>query len=317
MKEMEKERLKQAKETAKRDKQLVKSVNTLRHKSQTVKEMTLDLSSDFRDRNGGELMAHFAEIGVEVQYRDLPRTRCILVSRKVDRLWDEDTQMWTPCDIYTAQEPYVLLLMDGYELAQIVADGLPQFHSSTKNTFPDRKFVYLIQDLDKFYADKKKLVNQSFTLQVRQEAPARQSKKAKERAALLGQLPDAQKIEEELLDLQMISRGDIFINRIPGNQTASWIQTFVVEISVLPETLYRSQEALNFEFGDKIKSGSDLKDTWLKIIQACHWVTEERARAVTEKYPTFASLYKAYKALDPTQGEQLLANLKVRSVTVH
>ena len=287
----------------------MQSVNTIRNKCQTVKEMSLDLSTDLRDSSGVDIKLCMDELGVKVQYRELPRSGCILVSRNVDRLWDEDTQMWNPCEQYVHQEPYVILLMDGYEFARIILEGLLQFHESVESTFPDRKVIYVIRDLDKFYGDKKKQANQAFTQQVRQESPARQSKKTKERAALLLQLPGSQKIEEAMLDLQMA--GNAFINCIPSNQTASWIQTFVAEISILPETLYRSHEALNFDFGDKIKTGSDVADTWLKIIQACHWVTEDRAKAVVEKYPTFASLYRVYKSLSPTQGEELLATLKV------
>lgn len=154
----------------------------------------------------------------------------------MDRTWDDENSCWAPCSLSIRRESFVILQMDAFQFADAVKDGLESYHQRLKSTFPDFKIIYLIEGLDCYYSEKKTLVN----LQMRGNVgeAARVSKKAQERKKLLDSLPSQDVIEKELLWLQFQSEGDTFIQYSKKEETASWLKTFVMEISHIPEYFF-------------------------------------------------------------------------------
>lgn len=62
------------------------------------------------------------------------------------------------------------------------------------------------------------------------------------------------------------------------------------------------------QFGDDIKSGRSFKETWQKMLECIPFVTQAKALAIVDKYPSFNSLYSKYIAMNQKDGERLLAN---------
>jgi hypothetical protein len=125
--------------------------------------------------------------------------------------------------------------MDAFEFADTVKQGLPVYHQRVRSTFPEFKIIYLIEDLEGFYLEKKTRRNRKMRQNTLGEVGSRQSKKGQERNQLLDILPSQSVIEERLLWLQFQSEGDTFIHYSKKDETASWIKTFVVEIGNIPE----------------------------------------------------------------------------------
>jgi hypothetical protein len=125
--------------------------------------------------------------------------------------------------------------MDAFEFADIVKQGLPSYHETVRATFPQFKIIYLIEDLESYYSEKKNRRNKQMRESMSGEAGGRLSKRAHERNQLLDILPSQSEIEEKLLWLQFQSEGDTFVHYSKKDETASWIKTFVVEIGNIPE----------------------------------------------------------------------------------
>ncbi len=73
-----------------------------------------------------------------------------------------------------------------------------------------------------------------------------------------------------------------------------------------------SNESLNLNFGDIPKSAKSIPDTWLRFLLQIKGLTEERAKAVIDVYPTLHKLFAEYEKVTVTEGENLLANVSVR-----
>lgn len=289
----------------------MRNANLIRNKAVTAQEMIVHISQDLMTRIGDPVTALLQEINVSTTSTELAHPNCIQWSRKVDRIWDTGLSTWKPCDLHVELEPFVLILLDQFEFAMAVKEGIAQYHASLKQRFPSSKIIYVIEDIQKYYADKKAVVGRAFGAILRADGPARLSKKSQQRISMLDQLPSRAEIEAQLLWLQMQSRGDVFIHHVTKKETPSWIKTFTVEISQIPEWQSRNEESFNVQFGDSVKSGKGLSDTWQRMLQCIQLVTEARALAVVSNYPTFKSLFSAYQSCNSTEGASLLAHLKV------
>lgn len=130
--------------------------------------------------------------------------------------------------------------MDAFEFADTVKQGLDSYHQRLKSTFPQFKLIYLIEDLDGYYSEKKNQLNRQMRENMAGEPSGRLSKKAKERNKLLDMLPSQEIIEEQLLWLQFQAEGDTFIHHCKKDDTAAWIKTFVIEIGHIPEYSFKN-----------------------------------------------------------------------------
>ena len=208
---------------------------------------------------------------------------------------------------------FIILQMDAFEFADIIKNGLKSHHQRIKSIVPGYKIIYIIEDIDAYYGEIRSYRNQKMVAGMNNgQGAVRISKKAQERNRLIETLPDKASIEEELLWLQMQSKGDTFVHYSKQNETASWIKTFVVEIGHIPEWKSRNEESFDIQFGDRIKSGKDLKQTWQRMLECLPSITESRAIAIIEKYPTFNRLYSAYLTLSESEGQNLLTNINVK-----
>jgi ERCC4-type nuclease len=71
----------------------------------------------------------------------------------------------------------------------------------------------------------------------------------------------------------------------------------------------RNEEAFDVQFGDNIKSGKTFKETWQKMLECIPFVTEAKAIAIVEQYPSFNCLYSKYTTMTQRDGERLLTNI--------
>lgn len=61
---------------------------------------------------------------------------------------------------------------------------------------------------------------------------------------------------------------------------------------------------LGVKNGEKITSGKDAQDAYIKMLTMIKGVTEAAAKAIATEFPTFAALYAAWDALPDEQSKR-------------
>jgi hypothetical protein len=75
---------------------------------------------------------------------------------------------------------------------------------------------------------------------------------------------------------------------------------------------HRSEETFKLNFGDTVKSGSDLEDIWRRILLEIKPCTESVANAIIAKYPSYRALIEAYQKVASVPGKEgLLEDIMV------
>jgi hypothetical protein len=70
---------------------------------------------------------------------------------------------------------------------------------------------------------------------------------------------------------------------------------------------------LNFWAEGQVRVGTNLNDTWLRMLQEIQFVTEPVAKGIVNVYPTVKSLYNAYKkCITREEAEHLLTFVEVK-----
>lgn len=65
---------------------------------------------------------------------------------------------------------------------------------------------------------------------------------------------------------------------------------------------------------DKVVSGKDLQDTYIKMLASLPRVTEAIAKGIVAEYPTVRSLYEAYeRCRDERERKEMLVGIGVRA----
>jgi hypothetical protein len=306
LKQQQKQLERQQKDQAKTCTRIIKECNKLRNKHETCQEMMVEISKDLMIRNGDEIMAILQEIGVEAKYADLPVKNTINWKRIQSRVWSQEREMWVPCDEEIIEDDYFLVQLDGFEFAEIVSKDVETHFQALRQQFPKKKIIYLIEEMERYYSTLQKDRNRAF-----QNAMRDRDTNISKKSRIVDKLPSKQEIEDALLQLQMDHSESLHVLFSKKEETASWIKTLTHEISIYHEWKYRNEEALQLQFGDSVKSGKTLKDSWCRMLQCVHMVTESRAQAIVHKYPTFQSLYREYLFLGQQEGERVLANVQV------
>lgn len=69
---------------------------------------------------------------------------------------------------------------------------------------------------------------------------------------------------------------------------------------------------------DKVVSGKDLQDTYIKMLASLPRVTEAIAKGIVAEYPTVRSLYEAYeRCRDERERKEMLVGIGVRPSCSH
>lgn len=64
---------------------------------------------------------------------------------------------------------------------------------------------------------------------------------------------------------------------------------------------------------DKVVSGKDLEDTYLKMLASLPRVTDAIAKGIASEYPTIRSLYEGYeRCCDERERKEMLVGIGVR-----
>ncbi|KAJ3089770.1 putative monocarboxylate transporter mch1 [Quaeritorhiza haematococci] len=322
MKRLEKEKQKEEKEKLAQAKKESKEANKIRNKKDTIKEMLVDIDNAFIREKGAQVILKLQEEGALVDVQQLPVPSTIRWKRKVSREWDDELGIWKRCEERIEEEGFCLARVFAEEFAQAISiDGMRGMLETLRQAYPGKKIVLLIEGLDKYFKSKVKAQRDQFAAAVRmangyEESAAAKARAKKNQAQQAGKsnLPDRQTIEDFMLTLQLDDGCIVQISK-DAEETADWVASYTREIAILPETRHRSMEAFELKFGDSIKSGKDLTDTWSRMLQQVHLVNETYADAVISRYPTLTSLYNAYNnSRSVGEAQNVLADIQLREI---
>jgi hypothetical protein len=69
--------------------------------------------------------------------------------------------------------------------------------------------------------------------------------------------------------------------------------------------------ALQLKFGDTVKSGVNVTDTYEKMLTQVNMVTPIMAKAIINRYPTIDLLYQAFSSRPVEKGHEVLIGIQV------
>lgn len=333
--ERERERKKQEKEAAKEEKAREKQraaalaeVNKIRtDKKVSTPEMIADLPSSLPPPVALQMQTLLKDLDVQHTTWDSPVDNVIKWRRKVASRFNEELNLWEPIPMRIEPEKFALVIVTATEFVAMAqgAEGsdLEAHVLKMKSHFPTDQIIYLIEGLTPWMRKNRNVRNRQFVSAVRnqnaeqpQEAGASTSASGQAGAGggrrRKNQQPqeyiDEDAVEDALLQLQVMHDVLIHHTAVPV-ETAQWAAIFTQHISTVP---YRKQrEAANaagagfcMETG-QVRTGEDVKDTYVRMLQEIVRVTAPIAYGIATKYETVSELVRGLEEEGPLALEKL------------
>ena len=261
--------------------------------------------------------------------------------RKIKARYNDDAAHWEPIAEHTIEEEtHILVYLTATEFA-----GLATFQKKSLNyeeavserammhnidahvsylqrKHKDCKPIYLIEGLEAFLRKNKTVKNRAYTVAVLSQLPAsdpsapRASSQARQRKKTTksSTAPDYSFIDTDLIEallLHLQINHSVLIHQTTSpSDTASWIRTFTEHISTIPYrhermSLNDAGAAFCMDVG-QVKTGDDVQDTYVKMLQEVQRVTPAMAYGIANLYPNVKALVKAFKE----EGQLVLEDVR-------
>nr|CAG8495675.1 2238_t:CDS:2 [Entrophospora candida] len=312
----------------KAEKQRVKQIQQINKKKfekfDMTRELIADIEASLMEGTFGSLIQSNLEskfITINTIQHNI--SKIIKWRRKVSAEWDDELDAFMPVPEKIHDDVYLMVYLPISELGKIIGqNSMKDYLQNLKNAFTNKKLIILIEGFEEYCRKKRLHHNRNFTNAVRakinenqeedQETNETQKHKKKQPANNNNLGPDPEKIEEELIWLQIIGKCSI-VHTKDISDTVETIGLFSVDISTIP---YKNRNGnLNFLIEGQIRTGVDAGDTWLRMLQEIQFVAPSVAKGIVNKYPTIKSLYYAYKRCkDKEEAEKLLTSIEISGI---
>ncbi|CAJ0749295.1 24170_t:CDS:2, partial [Entrophospora sp. SA101] len=312
----------------KAEKQRVKQIQQINKKKfekfDMTRELIADIEASLMEGTFGSLIQSNLEskfITINTIQHNI--SKIIKWRRKVSAEWDDELDAFMPVPEKIHDDVYLMVYLPISELGKIIGqNSMKDYLQNLKNAFTNKKLIILIEGFEEYCRKKRLHHNRNFTNAVRakinenqeedQETNEIQRHKKKQPANNNNLGPDPEKIEEELIWLQIIGKCSI-VHTKDISDTVETIGLFSVDISTIP---YKNRNGnLNFLIEGQIRTGVDAGDTWLRMLQEIQFVAPSVAKGIVNKYPTIKSLYYAYKRCkDKEEAEKLLTSIEISGI---
>ncbi|KAF3810855.1 hypothetical protein GCG54_00003032 [Colletotrichum gloeosporioides] len=321
--EREKDRKRQEKEAAKEQKAKEKEraaalaeVNKIRtDKKVSTPEMIADLPSSLPAAVTLQIQTLLKDLDVQHEAWDSPVDNVVKWRRKVASRFNEELGHWEPMPMHIEDDKFALVIVNASEFVTYAlgpeGNNLEAHVLRMKRHFPTQQLIYLIEGLTPWMRKNRNVRNRQFASAVRNEEPAESSTSAPSRRRK-NQQPreyiDEDTIEDALLELQVMH--NVLIHHTSAAvETAQWVAIFTQHISTVP---YRKQrEAANaagagfcMETG-QVRTGEDIKDTYVRMLQEIVRVTAPIAWGIATKFETVPKLVKGLEEGGPLVLENI------------
>lgn len=198
-----------------------------------MEEMIVSFDNEFIQKNSGSVsLAEVQEIGGVVAVKNHNIASSVIWQRRSTRRRDEEADCWVPCAETITEEPFILVKHSGQDFAAMIGNGrLVALVNDIRRLHPEKKFIFMIEGIEKVYRTNLQKTNQQFQAAVRGEQDP------SSRSNSFPQLPDKDVIDSKLLWLQFHVRCQVQHAKTPS-ETAEWIAAISKEIAVIPENKY-------------------------------------------------------------------------------
>lgn len=303
---------KELKIAEKRKLQGIAAVNVLKKsKKDSTPEMIVRVCASFTGSALDTHLSNFMEaLGCSISSCTMPVTGSITFCRRQAAEFDTDKGYWVPL----SQERIIdedshLLVLKASEFLKVVQkeDGLPMQIASIRRARPiTTKIFYLIEGLTALIRKSATQKNRAYQAAVRAAGISSGDSSVVSRPRIAGdKIVDEDAIEDALLDLQLIHNCFIVHTTSPAD-TAEQISILTSDLSTVPYRSERSSRSTQFctETG-QIKTGTDTRDTFEKMLQSITRVTPQIAQAIASRYTGIRELSRAIQ-----QGPRELENIR-------
>ncbi|GAA5858470.1 hypothetical protein JCM8547_007321 [Rhodosporidiobolus lusitaniae] len=242
----------------------------------------------------------------EVPRRDVACEGALRWTRLCDRKWDEGRKMFLPLadgEKIVVEEDSRLIFLTAHDLSHHVASGTLSTHiASIQSHLPPHVNLFiLLYGLNTLFRDLERVRRENYRAQVRaangEDEPAGGGGGGKKgKPAGIGEnQPSVAELELELMRVQIKSRCKIVsVDKVA--EAVDWLEQITFDVGQKPyQRLKHSHVALLGSSEDKIPSGKDLQDTYIKMLASLPRVTEAVAKGIVAEYPTMRELYESWE----------------------
>lgn len=323
-KRIDKEYAKAEKEREKEKAKDLAKVNVDRTKPEiSTPEMIVDLPSCIQDKSNMALRIRIDVLLKELNVQQSQWENSDLVikwRRKVISEYNEESDMWEPKPRQIKDEKHILCIMPAKKFVDMALGrgdvDLDAHVSILKSQFESCKLIYLIEGLTAWQNKNRNIKDRQYQAAVRsriaEDEEAGTSSNQRRRATQADEyIENADTIiEDSLLKLEVLHKVQ---HRLSTNtqDSAKWVLQFTKHISTIPYLAQREAIGLNFCMaGGQFKSGKDTTDTYIKMLEEIHHVTEKMAEGIAAEYPTPQALLQGFKenGSSALEGCRKLAN---------
>ncbi|BGP23283.1 hypothetical protein JCM10295v2_002177 [Rhodotorula toruloides] len=258
----------------------------------------LEITRDVRER----LKQYDCDVECpEIPRQDLGCQGAVRWTRLCDRMWSEERRMYVPLkdkERIVVEEDSRLIFLTALDLSRHIANSTLSPHiSSIQSRLPPHVNLFImVFGLNTLYRDMERARQEAYRNSVRagnadgEDAPAKGVKPAG-----IGQnQPSRDELEVELMRVQVKSRCMIVsVDKV--TEAVDWFEQLTFDIGQKPyQRLRHSHISILGTTEDKVVSGKDLQDTYIRMLASLPKVTGSVAKGIVAEYPTLRALYESW-----------------------
>ncbi|GAA6063727.1 hypothetical protein JCM10212_001628 [Sporobolomyces blumeae] len=232
--------------------------------------------------------------------RDVGSEGAIRWTRTCDRKWDEERNMYVPLangETIVVEEDTRLVFLTAHDLSLHISRNTLESHIQTiQSSLPPHVNLFvLLFGLNTLFRDVERVVQAEYRARVRAEA-GETAGGGKVKPAGIGEgQPDRDQIELAIMRMQVQSRCMIVsVDKV--EEAVDWLEQISFDVGQKPYQRHKqSHITILGTTEDKLPSGKDLQDTYIKMLASLKGVTEALAKGIAGEYPTLRTLFEAWE----------------------
>lgn len=239
-------------------------------------------------------------------------------TRVCDRMWSEERKMYIPLvgdERIVVEEDSRLIFLSALDLSQHVADSTLSNYVTTlqsRSLPPHVNLFIMLYGLGTFARDLERARQEAYRNSIRAAGVDDQAatKAVKKLPGIGERQPSKDDLELALIRLQMQTRC-MLVSVDKVSEAVDWLEQITFDVGQKPyQRLKHSHIAMLGTSEDKVVSGKDLQDTYIKMLASLPRVTEAIAKGIVAEYPTVRSLYERYeRCRDERERKEMLVGI--------
>ena len=239
---MERKRQKEEREAEKQRLKQIQEVNKIKYdKLELCRELILDVSNDSLKETLIDYLQDnpkYDTLTINFLQYDIPNI--IKWRRKVTTAWDDELRAFMPISERIQDESFLLIYFGVTEFIKLIKDdNLSDNINRFERTFSDKKLIVLIEGYENYCRKRKTQINRNFTNAVRlgieehDVEETRTTTASTKKKKNYEQEPDLEKVEEELLWLQVVAKC-LIVHTKDIEDTTEMICILSTDIATIP-----------------------------------------------------------------------------------